>query len=74
MVKEPMQVGGYEFDIGTVLVPCIYLAHRRPEVTPEPGLFKRALLKQKFSAYEFLAAAVAAASEQRSRCMKMKWY
>jgi len=37
MVKEPMQVGGYEFDIGTVLVPCI-LAHR-PEV-PEPGLFK----------------------------------
>ncbi len=55
MVKEPMQVGGYEFDIGTILVPCIYLAHRRPEVYAEPELFKpERFVEQKFSAYEFL--------------------
>jgi len=61
--------GGYEFDIGTVLVPCIY-SHRRPEVTRSQGCLSRAL-EQKFSArVSAFMAAVAAASEQRSRCMK----
>ena len=55
MVKEPMLVGGYEFDAGTVLVPCIYLAHRRPEVYPEPEQFKpERFMEQKYSPYEFL--------------------
>lgn len=55
MVKEPVQLAGYKFEAGTVLVPCIYLAHRRPEVYPEPEKFEpERFLKQKFSPYEYL--------------------
>ena len=55
MVKEPMLVAGYEFDAGTVLVPCIYLAHRRTEVYAEPEQFKpERFMEQKYSPYEFL--------------------
>jgi len=36
--------GGYEFDIGTVLVPCIYLAHRRPEVYRSQGCLSQSAL------------------------------
>jgi cytochrome P450 len=50
-----MQVEGYEFDVGTVLVPCIFLAHRRPEVYPDPEEFNpERFLERKFSPYEFL--------------------
>lgn len=55
MVKEPLQLGGYEFDVGTVLVPCIYLAHRRPELYPEPERFEpERFMENKFSPYEYL--------------------
>ena len=55
MVKESVQLAGYNFEAGTVLVPCIYLAHRRPEVYPEPEQFEpERFLKQKFSPYEYL--------------------
>lgn len=55
MVKEPLQVEGYEFDVGTVLVPCIYLAHRRKDVYPEPERFEpERFLEHKFSPYEYL--------------------
>ena len=56
MVKESLRLGDYEFDAGTVLVPCIYLAHRRTEVYPEPHQFKpERFLTSKFSPYEYLA-------------------
>lgn len=52
---EPLQLAGYHFDTGTILVPCIYLAHRRPEVFPEAMQFKPdRFLNQKFSPYEYL--------------------
>jgi len=55
MVKEPLQLGGYEFDVGTVLVPCIYLAHRRPELYQEPERFEpERFVENKFSPYEYL--------------------
>lgn len=55
MVKEPLQVGDYEFDIGTVLVPCIYLAHRREALYIEPEQFKpERFLQCNFSPYEYL--------------------
>lgn len=55
MVKESVQLAGYKFEAPTVLVPCIYLAHRRPEVYPEPERFEpERFLKQKFSPYEYL--------------------
>ena len=39
-LAEPFEVGGYELPAGTVLAPCIYLAHRRPDVYPEPNAFR----------------------------------
>lgn len=55
MVKnEPLQVGNYKFDVGTILVPCIYLAHRQKKVYPEPEKFKpERFLENKFSPYEY---------------------
>jgi cytochrome P450 len=55
MVKDTVEVAGDKFTSGTVLVPCIYLAHRCPEVYPEPEQFQpERFLNQKFSAYEYL--------------------
>ncbi len=48
-------MGRYKFDVGTVLVPCIYLAHRRQEVYLDPQRFKpERFLAHKFSPYEYL--------------------
>jgi cytochrome P450 len=55
MTKEPLQLVGYHFDAGTILIPCIYLAHQRSEVFPEAKQFKpERFLNQKFSPYEYL--------------------
>lgn len=52
---EPLQLAGYHIDAGTVLIPCIYLAHQRSEAFPDPKAFKpERFLKQKFSPYEYL--------------------
>ena len=55
MVKESVELAGYKLEAGAVVVPCIYLAHRRPEVYPNPERFEpERFLKQKFSPYEYL--------------------
>jgi hypothetical protein len=55
LVKQPMQIDGYQFTSGTVLVPCIYLAHHRPQTYPQPDQFNpERFLHQKFSSSEFL--------------------
>src|SRR5215208_7248559 len=33
-------VGGYELPPGVHVTPCLYLAHRRPELWPEPTAFR----------------------------------
>jgi cytochrome P450 len=54
IVKSPIQLMGYEFDKGTVLFPCIYLTHHRPELYPEPKRFKpERFLERQFSPYEY---------------------
>jgi unspecific monooxygenase len=55
MVKSPLQIMGYQFEPGTLLSPCIYLAHHREDLYPEPKQFKpeRFLLRQ-FTPYEYL--------------------
>lgn len=54
-ILEPLQLSGYHFDTGTILVPCIYLAHRRPEAFPDATQFKpERFLNHKFSPYEYL--------------------
>jgi cytochrome P450 len=55
MVKDKVEIVGNKFTSGTVLVPCIHLAHRRAEVYSEPEKFKpERFLNQKFSPYEYL--------------------
>lgn len=54
MVKDRVEMMGHEFTSETVLVPCIYLAHRRAETYPEPEQFRpERFLNQKFSPYEY---------------------
>lgn len=55
MTKEPLQLAGYDFEAGTILIPCIYLAHQRKSVFSDPRQFKpERFLEQKFSPYEYL--------------------
>ena len=55
VVKESIELAGYQFDPGAVLVPCIYLAHRRAETYPNPTEFQPdRFLHSKLSAYEYL--------------------
>jgi len=53
--KEPITLQGRTYPAGTVLMPCIYLAHRRPEVFPDPTRFQpERFLGRQYSPYEFL--------------------
>ena len=54
-VCRPLSLGRYTYDVGTILVPCIYTAHRRPETYPEPLTFRpERFLERLPSSYEFL--------------------
>jgi cytochrome P450 family 135 len=37
---EPMRLGGYTIPAGTIVAPCVYLMHRRPDVYPQPRAFR----------------------------------
>jgi cytochrome P450 family 135 len=39
-VVESFDVGGYALPAGTHVTPCLYLAHRRPELWPDPTAFR----------------------------------
>jgi cytochrome P450 family 110 len=55
ITKAPIQVMDYEFEPETYLVPCIYLAHQREEVYPDPQQFKpERFLERQFSPFEYL--------------------
>ena len=36
----PYDLGGYTLPAGTHVTPCVYLAHRRPELWPDPTAFR----------------------------------
>ncbi|MFM7640096.1 MAG: cytochrome P450, partial [Cyanobium sp.] len=38
-LQAPLTLAGHQLEAGTVVMGCIYLAHRRPEVFPEPEQF-----------------------------------
>jgi cytochrome P450 family 110 len=49
------QLLDYKFSPGTVIMPCIYLTHRREDLYPNPSLFTpERFLSRQFSQYEFL--------------------
>lgn len=55
MVIEPVNVGKYEFLPNTVLVPCIYLAHRDRHTYPEPEKFlPERFIHNKYSPFTYL--------------------
>lgn len=39
-LTEPVAIGGHELPAGATVTPCIYLAHRNPEVYPDPQAFR----------------------------------
>ncbi|MBU7582937.1 MAG: cytochrome P450 [Nostoc sp. TH1S01] len=55
VAKSPIEIMGYKLPKGTRIIPSIYLAHHRPEVYPQPNLFKpERFLERQFSPYEYL--------------------
>ncbi|TVQ21411.1 MAG: cytochrome P450, partial [Leptolyngbya sp. DLM2.Bin15] len=53
--QKPISIMGRTFPANTLLTPCIYLAHRRPELYPDPETFRpERFLDRQFSAFEFL--------------------
>ncbi len=39
-LKADFEVGGWTLPRGVTVAPCIWLAHRRPDIYPEPGAFR----------------------------------
>ncbi len=39
-LQKPMRIGGYDLPAGAAVGACIYLAHRNPDVYPEPDAFR----------------------------------
>jgi cytochrome P450 len=54
MAIEALEINSDRFEAGTILVPCIYLAHRRSQTYPQPEQFQpERFLAQKFSPFEY---------------------
>jgi cytochrome P450 len=54
-LEEPLTIGGHALDAGTVVMGCIFSAHRREEVFPDPEAFvPERFLSGGFSPHTFL--------------------
>jgi cytochrome P450 len=50
-----VEIGGWEFEPGAVVIGNIYLTHHREDIYPEPKRFKpERFLEKQFSPYEYL--------------------
>jgi unspecific monooxygenase len=55
LVKSPLQIGEYQFEPGTLLIPCVYLTHHREDLYPDSQTFKpERFLERQFSGYEYI--------------------
>ncbi|MCF4969320.1 cytochrome P450 [Nostoc sp. CMAA1605] len=55
IVKSPIEIMGQKFEPGTLLLGCIYLVHRRPDLYPQPAEFRpERFLEKQYSLYEYL--------------------
>ncbi len=55
LVKSPLTIQGYQFEPGTLLIPCIYLTHHREDLYPNSKEFKpERFLERQYSPSEFL--------------------
>ena len=54
-LQRPMTIGGHDLPAGVVVVPCIYLTHRRRDLYPDPLTFKPERFQDESPGpYEFL--------------------
>lgn len=55
VARVPFALAGFEIPPGVMVAPCAYLVHRRPDLYPDPELFRpERFLERSFSASEFL--------------------
>jgi cytochrome P450 family 110 len=55
LVKTPLEISGYKFETGTIVVPCIYLTHHQEDLYPDSQQFKpERFLERQYTPYEFL--------------------
>lgn len=55
MLVASLKIGDYELPAGVGIAPSILLIHRRPDIYPEPDVFRpERFLERKFSPFEFL--------------------
>ncbi|MFY8150015.1 MAG: cytochrome P450 [Prochlorococcaceae cyanobacterium] len=55
VARQSVQLAGRQLAPGTLVMGCIFLAHRRPSVYPDPETFRpERFLERSFSAWEFL--------------------
>lgn len=55
VLRNPFEVRGESYPPETMLIPCIYLTHHRPDIYPNPRQFRpERFLERQYSPYEFL--------------------
>ncbi|NJM72608.1 MAG: cytochrome P450 [Scytonema sp. RU_4_4] len=55
LVESTVEIMGYEFDPGTILIGNIYSTHQREDIYPEPKQFKpERFFDRQYSSFEFL--------------------
>jgi cytochrome P450 family 110 len=55
VAQEAVSLQGYDIAPGTVVMGCIYQTHHRPDIYPEPDVFKpERFLERQFSPYEYV--------------------
>ena len=54
ILKSPLEIMGDQLEAGTMLIPCVYLAHHREDLYPESKHFRpERFLERQFSPYEY---------------------
>jgi cytochrome P450 len=55
VAKTPVELEGCSLEPGTIVIGCIYLAHRREEIYPDPDEFRpERFLERRYSPFEYL--------------------
>jgi unspecific monooxygenase len=70
VVKSTLEIGGYQFEPGTLLLPAAYLTHHRQDLYPHPKQFKtERFLERQFAPYEYFPF-----GGGNRRCIGMAFY
>ena len=54
-LTQSATIGDFKFMPGTTLLPCTYLVHRRPDIFPDPAVFRpERFIEREYAPYEYL--------------------